>query len=100
MNKDILILTINFNKAKTFVLVEPLYFSFWHSLIPPLEVFLKLGYDLPKKKASEDTFSDAKARRIVHQLRPSSTPYWVDGGFIEGYYKRPIRVSQGFFNNY
>ena len=50
VNKYILILTINFNKAKTFVLVEPLYFSFWHSLIPPLEVFLKLGYDLPKKK--------------------------------------------------
>jgi hypothetical protein len=59
-----------------------------------------LGYGLPKKMASEDTFSDAKARRIVHQLRPPSTPYWVDGGFNKLHYNSPLGISQGFFNNF
>jgi hypothetical protein len=50
VDKNVSILTIRINKAKTFGLVKPLYASFCHNLIPPLELFLKLGYG--QKKAS------------------------------------------------
>jgi len=53
VDKNVFILTVHINKAETFVLVKPLYASFCHSLIPPPELFLKLGYDMPKKKASK-----------------------------------------------
>jgi hypothetical protein len=80
VDKNVLILTIHFNKAKTFFLVKPLNASFWHSHSPPLEVFLKLGYDYPSDTALF-FFILCPGTSNVHQLRPLSTPYWVDNGF-------------------
>jgi hypothetical protein len=95
VDKNVFILTVHINKPKTFVLVEPLYASFCHGLIPPLKLFLKLGYDMPKKKASKikppmpvliELFTNFD--RHSHRTGQQRISYKEDNSFI--------KISQAF----